>query len=74
VARNPGMSLAQAKVVVGHMQVPDEGGLYVLGCFERRVTLRSQQVRALNLICALDAVGALPDKGRIAVVGGAWQG
>ncbi len=69
VARNSGMSLEQAKVVLSHMQVPDEGDLYVLGCFEKRVTLRSQQVRALNLICSLYTVGALQDKSRIAVVG-----
>jgi tetratricopeptide (TPR) repeat protein len=68
------MSVEQAELVLRHMQVPKEDGLYILGCFEKRVTLRSQQVRALNLICALDALGALKSTGRIAVVGGGAAG
>ena len=35
--------------VLPHMRVPGEPAVYVLGSFERRVTLYSQQVRALNL-------------------------
>ncbi|HYO58473.1 tetratricopeptide repeat protein, partial [Archangium sp.] len=68
------MSSEQAELVLRHMRMPNETGLYILGAFERRVTLRSQQVRALNLVCALDALGALKDTGRIAVVGGGVAG
>jgi thioredoxin reductase len=46
--------------------------LYVLGCLERRVTIFAQQIRALNLITALEErggfIGGLTRK-RVAVVG-----
>lgn len=58
--------------VVDHMKVED--GLYVLGCFERRVTLLSQQVRALNLIYSLRAQGLLDEGASIAVIGGGIAG
>src|SRR3954470_14504852 len=41
--------------------LPGGGGagphLYVLGCLERRVTIFAQQIRALNLITALEERG-----------------
>ena len=53
-------------------------GLYVLGCLERRVTLYSQQVRALNLAWALHGVGRIATgaktKTRVAVVGAGAAG
>jgi len=51
-----------------------EDGLFVLGCFERRVTFASQQVRALNLVYALHERRLLPHDGAIAVVGGGVAG
>jgi len=56
------------------MQVPGEAGLYVLGCFERRVTLLSQQVRALNLVYALCETGRLLEGSKLLVVGGGAAG
>lgn len=44
---------ADMDVIHERMAVPDEPGLYVLGCLERPATLYMQQVRALNLIYAL---------------------
>lgn len=46
-------------IVLQHMRVPGERAVYVLGSFERRITLYSQQVRALNLVYALTAAGHL---------------
>jgi FAD dependent oxidoreductase len=60
------------KDVLDHMRVED--GLYVLGCLERRVTLYSQQVRALNLVYSLLAEGMVSKGGSIAVVGGGVAG
>ncbi|MBN1209468.1 MAG: tetratricopeptide repeat protein, partial [Myxococcaceae bacterium] len=57
-----------------HMEVPKEPGVFVLGSFERRVTLYSQQVRALNLIHALFAERRLKDGDRVAIVGGGAAG
>jgi tetratricopeptide (TPR) repeat protein len=51
-----------------------EDGLYVLGCFERRVTLLSQQVRALNLVHSLRSQGLLAAGSSIAVIGGGVAG
>ncbi|WP_199693470.1 FAD-dependent oxidoreductase [Sorangium cellulosum] len=55
-------------------QMRAEDGLYVLGCFERRVTLASQQVRALNLVYALHERRIVPTNGAILVVGGGVAG
>jgi tetratricopeptide (TPR) repeat protein len=49
-------------------------GLFVLGSFERRVTIYSQQVRALNLVEALLSLHLLgPDK-HVAVIGAGVAG
>jgi CheY-like chemotaxis protein len=62
-----------------HVQVPGpEGGrpepIYVLGSFERRVTLYAQQVRALNLAFALFDTGRLKPGATVAVIGGGASG
>lgn len=63
-----------AKDILMHMRLPGEAHLYVLGCFEQRVTLYSQQVRALNLVDALAEQGVLLRDSRVAVVGGGAAG
>jgi NB-ARC domain/Tetratricopeptide repeat/Pyridine nucleotide-disulphide oxidoreductase len=60
--------------VLTHMEVKGEPGLYVVGCFERRVTLSSQQVRALNLVYALHHEKQLGAGASIAIVGGSAAG
>ncbi|MEW6282646.1 MAG: FAD-dependent oxidoreductase [Candidatus Eremiobacterota bacterium] len=49
-------------------RVPGSAGLFVLGCFERNVSIYLQQVRALNL------AWGLRDAGRVAVIGGGFAG
>src|ERR1043165_4448925 len=48
--------------------------VYVLGCFDKRVTLYSQQVRALTLIRALYETGQLDEKTSVAIVGAGVAG
>ncbi|HYI01870.1 ATP-binding protein, partial [Hyalangium sp.] len=60
--------------ILKQMEVPGEPGIFVLGCFERRVTLYSQQVRALNLIHALFTEKRLQTGSRVAIVGGGAAG
>ncbi len=60
--------------LIQHMEVPGEPGVFVLGCFERRVTLYSQQVRALNLVHSLFAEGRLREGDRVAIVGAGRPG
>lgn len=60
--------------VLEAMRVPGKSPVYVLGCFERRVTIYSQQVRALNLVDALFADGTLRDGATLAIVGGGIAG
>lgn len=48
--------------------------LFVIGCFDRRITFYSQQVRALSLVHALKELGYLHENPRIAVVGGGAAG
>src|SRR5689334_6768797 len=60
--------------ILKHMVVPGEDGLYVIGCFERRITLYSQQVRALNLIWALADQGKLKNGTSVLVIGAGAAG
>jgi tetratricopeptide (TPR) repeat protein len=75
VPREAGMSPAGARLALGHMRVPDKeySDCYVLGCFEKRVTVRSQQIRALNLVCALHTDDKLKS-GKVLVIGGGAGG
>jgi hypothetical protein len=49
-------------------------GCYFIGPYARRVSFASQQIRALDLIRALELKGKLPRKERVAVVGGGIAG
>jgi CHASE2 domain-containing sensor protein len=60
--------------ILKHMRVPKRPGIYVLGVFERRITLYSQQVRALNLVYSLAQSGRLKEGSRLAVVGAGAAG
>jgi len=51
-----------------------EDGLYVLGCTERRVTIHSQQIRALNLVYSLRELGIVHPSDAILIVGGGIAG
>ena len=51
-----------------------KGHLFALGCFERRVTIYSQQVRALELARAMVEDGVMRLDGRVAVIGGGIGG
>jgi tetratricopeptide (TPR) repeat protein len=62
-----------------HMKIPEAPGIFVLGCFERRVTLYSQQVRALNLVHSLfqagrEREGRLRAGSKVLVIGGGAAG
>ena len=61
--------IVHAALVTGTKRV------FVLGCFEQRVTVYSQQVRALNLVDAILSQGLVrPNGGRVAIVGGGVAG
>jgi hypothetical protein len=62
------------KEIVLHMQVPSSPGLFVLGVFESRVTVYSQQVRALNLIYSLSKEEWIKGQTKIAVIGAGVAG
>lgn len=51
-----------------------KGHLFALGCFERRVTIYSQQVRALALARAMVTDRVMRPQGRVAVIGGGIGG
>jgi len=59
-------------------QITDAPPLYVLGCFDESVTVRSQQIRALNLACGLIECSMVPARGeaskRLAIVGTGFAG
>lgn len=56
------------------LQMSGHPGLFVLGSFAQRVTIYSQQVRAINLIDALAGLGHLGPSSSVAVVGAGFAG
>jgi len=60
--------------IIELLQVPNQAGLFILGGFARRVTIYSQQVRAINLIDALAGQGYLTPASKVAVVGAGFSG
>lgn len=60
--------------IIDGTAVRDRPNLFVIGCYDRRITFYSQQVRALSLVHALKDLGYLNAIPRIAVVGGGAAG
>lgn len=60
--------------VVDGAAVRERPNLFVIGCYDRRITFYSQQVRALSLVHALKDLGYLNANPRIAVIGGGAAG
>jgi ankyrin repeat protein len=66
--------MTEAEDVLKATRVPDTK-LFFLGCFDARVTVLSQQRRALNLVDAiLSTENLIRPEGRVAVVGGGVAG
>lgn len=63
-----------AQDIIDGAAVRDRPNLFVIGCFDRRITFYSQQVRALSLVHALKDQGYFNANPRIAVVGGGAAG
>ena len=51
-----------------------QGNVYVLGCFEKGLTIYSQQIRALNLAWSMVKSAPVESLRRVAVVGGGFAG
>lgn len=68
------MKLDDVNTVLEDMEVKAWPGVYVLGCLDRRVTVYSQQVRALNLAAALFADGKVEKDEEVIVVGAGAAG
>jgi hypothetical protein len=60
--------------IIEGAEVQDCANLFVIGCYDRRITFYSQQVRALSLVDALKRLGYLNANPRIAIVGGGAAG
>lgn len=56
------------------VRTPKNPHIYIVGCFDKRVTVYSQQVRALNVIWALAEGASLGPSPNIAIVGGGIAG
>ncbi len=68
------MSNLAPQDVIDSAGIPDVPGAYVLGCHDTRITLYSQQVRALELAHALGKAGYISNSSHIAVIGGGAGG
>lgn len=68
------MSSDPDQEIIEEMLVPGTRGIFFLGCFERRVTFYSQQVRALNLAHGLLARNVVRPNGRVGIIGGGLAG
>jgi hypothetical protein len=60
--------------ILSHMSTRSEKGLYVIGSYDSRVTIYSQQIRALNLVYALSHSGVIAKGTSVAIVGGGVSG
>jgi len=60
--------------VIASASVPGHPGLYVLGAYDTRITLYSQQVRALELAHALERAHHVTTGSHVAVIGGGAAG
>ena len=56
------------------LEVPGAPGLYILGSYAQRVTIYSQQLRALSLIDALAGMGHLDRSSAVGVIGAGFGG
>jgi formylglycine-generating enzyme required for sulfatase activity len=68
------MEREHVETVLQDMEVKPWPGVYVLGCLDRRVTVYSQQVRALNLAAALLAGKKVKPGDEVVVVGAGAAG
>ncbi len=64
----------KAKAILELLSVPNFNQTYILGCFARYVTLYSQQVRALNLVAALNHTGVIQAGSKLIVIGAGASG
>lgn len=73
----PAGRLSAAQLVAAH-RLSDTPPLYLIGSFDKRVTVLAQQTRALNLAWAMVETGTIPTAGtrpfRVAVVGAGFAG
>jgi hypothetical protein len=60
--------------VIADAAVRDRANLFVLGCYDRRITFYAQQARELSLVHAQVGQGYLRGNPRIAVVGAGAAG
>lgn len=61
--------------IIAEARIPGTNSVLVLGSFEKRVTVYSQQVRALNLVDAILSENLVrPNGGKVAIVGGGAAG
>ena len=60
--------------VIEASEIVAHPGAFVIGCYDSRITLYSQQVRALQLAHALEAEHYLANGKRVAVIGGGAAG
>jgi len=60
--------------IVSAACVPGTQRVFVLGCFEKRVTVYSQQIRALNLVDGILSENLVRPNGKVAIVGGGVAG
>jgi hypothetical protein len=63
-----------AAEVIAASHVPGTRSVFFLGCFDKRVTVFSQQVRALNLVAAILEQDMVRSDGRVAIVGAGAAG
>jgi hypothetical protein len=74
ILNGAGVAEEGAAAILKHCSVRDQPGLYVLGSYEERVTIHSQQNRGLNLIYALKTAGEWKDGMNVAIVGAGIAG
>ena len=66
--------MTSPETILSRMAVPGYDGIFVIGSGESRITLYSQQVRALNLAWAMAEQSLLPEGAAVGIVGAGAAG
>ena len=61
---HPHGAFPDPRLILTQMEIPGHPGLFVLGSYERNVSILAQQIRAINLVLSLESEGRLRVKKR----------
>ena len=56
---HPHGAIPDPRLILNQMEIPEYPGIFVLGTYEKNVSILAQQIRAINLVLSLESEGRL---------------